>query len=148
MRAEALRRTVLLLALLVGVVGAGGCGDLTVPGDERPVGLVVLDEEGAEVASFDSRTGAVSGRLIVPPGGTRTFRVLLTDRAGERTSPGAAGLTLFASVVDPKRAAVVVDGGRLDVQGKQAGETALNLAVLEGGVSILAAFIPISVRAG
>lgn len=147
MRAGQLRRAVLLLALAL-VAGVGGCGDLTVPGDERPVGLVVLDAEGREVASFDSRTGAVSGELSVPAGGTRTFRVLLTDRAGERTSPGAAGLTLFADVVVRKRATVEVDGGQLTLHGGQAGETALNLAVLEGGVSILAAFIPISVRAG
>lgn len=143
-----IRRILLLAVLLLGTAGLGGCGDLTAPGDEGPVGLVVLDAEGREVASYDSRTGQVQGELSVPAGGTRSFRVLLTDRAGGETSPGAAGLTLSASPVNPNRASVEVEGDRLTVRGMQAGTTALDLAVREAGVSVLAAFVPVVVGAG
>lgn len=152
MRTTPVRRLFAALFAALAALSLAACQEL-VGGDDRrePVGLVVVDARGTEVAVFSTAGATVSGGVTVPPGSTRSFQVYLTDRSGGRISIDGVRYTLHAQAVISHLATASSPGtGEVTVTGRVAGNTSLVLSVLDAGAAVFptAVYVPLAVRAG
>lgn len=128
------------------LVGAAACDNPVDSDGGHPDGLVVLNAQGQQVASYDGDTGAVTGSLAVSASGVQTHRVVLTTHGGGQIVPDGSEYRLGASVVNQLFAGAAVQGtDQLVVTGKTAGNSSVVVTVFHGGHAEFDAAIPLTV---
>lgn len=116
-------------AVLALVVAA--CGN-PVENEHHPVGLVVLNASGQQVATY--RVGsATSGQLTVQQGTLTTFTVLAVDEDDEPLEVDGVELGLIASVTTGPATAAIQAADQLVITGSQAGSATVRLTLTHGG---------------
>lgn len=136
-----LNRFGVLLALGL-TLGLGACDNPV--GDEHeehPVGLVVLNAQGQQVASSVGAT--VTGQIAVPVG-TTTFTVFAVGEDGDRLAIDGEEFELRATVGDLATAAVQ-SNNRVAVTATQTGTGVVQLMLLHEGHEEFRSLFPLVV---
>lgn len=134
-----------IAGLLLGVaVGLAGCQDAGTGVDEQiPTGVVVLDSNGNTVAS--ASPNQATGRITIRNGEQQTFRVQLIGIGGADIGLGGR-YSLQPRVLTGQHATASVSGSdRIVLTGRLAGSTTLILDVMDGGTTVIGAFIPMTI---
>jgi hypothetical protein len=140
-------RRLLMAPLILGLSFAlTACENPVSDGGVHPSGLVVLDGS-TEVATFTAPSSA-TGRITVPAGSTRTFRIVLTDRSGNRIPVDGIEYNLrnLAVLLTTQASAALQGVDNITVTGRAAGTTSLRMQVYHGGHEEFQATIPLVVE--
>lgn len=113
---------------LVLALATGACTN-PVDSDHHPVGLVVLNAQGQEVASF--RVGsATTGQIVVTRAVPATFTVRAVDDDDDLLVIDGSELGLQAAITAGGATAAVQAGDQLVITGTQGGNATLRLTLL------------------
>lgn len=140
-------RRYLTAPLILGLsLALAACENPVSDGEAHPTGLVVLDGT-AEVAAFRA-AGTATGRITVPAGSTRTFRIMLTDAGGNRIAIDGLEYSLrnLSVVLSPLASASLQGVDNLSVTGRSAGTTSLIVQVHHGGHEEFPATLPLLIQ--
>lgn len=135
------------LAAVAVLAGLGACDNPVENREEHAEGLLIVNAQGQQVASYDAEEGKSSGTLSVSASGSQTYRVFLTTEDGDRITPGRGEYTLgSASVLLVTLAGASIQGAnQLVLTGKAPGNTSVVIPVLHGGHTDFTATILVSV---
>ena len=125
-------RTLSRLALAAALLVTAAACDNPVEDDheEHPVGFVVLNAQGQELARFDGAT--VTGQLAVSRATPAIFTVAAIGEDGDQITIDGVELGLQASVTAGGATAAVQQQNQVLVTGTQAGTGTLRITVLHG----------------
>ena len=140
-------RRLLTAPLVLGLALAlAACENPVSDGGVHPSGLVVLDGS-AEVATFTA-PATVTGRITVPAASTRTFRIVLTDRSGNRIPLDGIEYTLrnLGVVLTPLATASLQGVDNISITGRAAGTTSLVVQVYHGGHEEFPVTLPLLIQ--
>ena len=116
--------------------------------EEHPVGIIVLNAQGAEIARINiERNPATTGQITVGRTGAQTFRLVGLGEDGDQITLGGGELTVTASSASTTTATVAIQGAdQLVVTGRAAGSTTLTLDLNHDGHQELTGTIPLIVQ--
>jgi hypothetical protein len=132
------------LLLAVAAAGLAGCRDAGTGVDEQiPTGIVVLDSRGNTVASASPTRS--TGRITIRNGEQETFGVRLIGIGGAEMELGGR-YNVQPRILTTQHAGASVSGSdRIVLTGRLAGSTTLVLDVMDGGTTVIGAFIPLTI---
>lgn len=120
------------LAVAVLALGVAACDNpVEDEHEEHPVGFVVLNAQGQELARFDG--SAVTGQISVSRNSPGTFTVAAVGEDGDRITIDGVELGLQVTVTGGVANAVVQNQNQVFVTGTQAGTGALEITLIHEG---------------
>lgn len=142
-RSAVLRSLVPLLATLL-----AACENPVQKKEDHPVGLVMVNAQGQQVASYrlvSGGTGQVTGQITVPRGTATTFTVAAVGESGSQVVIDGSELGLTASLTGGEGTAVVQGANRVTITSTQGGTRSLQLRLTHDGHTELDATLPVIV---
>ncbi|MBW3629265.1 MAG: hypothetical protein KY464_08210 [Gemmatimonadetes bacterium] len=120
------------LAVAVLALGVAACDNPV--GDEHedhPVGFVVLNAQGQEVARFNG--SAVTGQMSVARNSPTTFTVAAISEDGDRITVDGTVIAIQATVTAGSATATVQNQNQVVLMGNQAGTGAVEIKLFHEG---------------
>jgi hypothetical protein len=131
------------LLVLGFALGLGACDNPVEDEHEGAVGLVVVNAQDQEVASFVVGS-TVTGQIAVPVG-TTTFTVFAVAEDGDRVDIDGTEYELVAAVVGDLATAAVQSNNRLAVTATQSGTGMVQLTLRHEGHEEFRTLVPLVV---